>query len=57
MARAKILTPRIRVNIHILASQVRELDRLKVITGKNRTQLIQDAIAQYVYNMGRMGVK
>jgi hypothetical protein len=56
MARTKILTPRIRANVYILASQNKELDLIKELTGKNRTQLFQDAIAQYIYNLKQQGV-
>jgi predicted DNA-binding protein len=56
MSRSSIKTPRVRIDTYLLANQVEKLQKLSELTGKNRTQLIQDAISQYIYNLKNQGV-
>ena len=56
MGRTVKAANRTRVDLFILDNQLADMDKVKVITGKNRTDCIKEAVALWLSVMHREGV-
>ena len=47
---------KVRLNIPIFVSQDKELDRICIVTGKNKSEAVREAIQIYINELQKAGV-
>jgi hypothetical protein len=56
MSRNIVISDRQRINVWVLSNQIRDMLKVKEITGKSKTDIIAEALALYFALMRKEGV-